>query len=426
MQLFTASKGNAGRWKSVKQLAICRPNYNYMHPCISQDGQTLFFTTDSPSGEGGTDIYYSVKRKDGKWSKPRNMGPNINTTMNEGFPFLHADGKLYFCSKGHVGYGGYDIFMTEKDEAGQWKKAINIGKPFNSSHDDVSFYLQSDKSNGFFTSSREGGDDDIYIFKINEEPIETTPVVKPAEVQLLEMEEKLANSTPVPPIYNIIELIKRAYASLGVEMNDQNAGSPPIENNMNMNTHVVSDEKLLVNKEAHEQLLESEKSAMNELENKQVEPEVVAEVEEEVADKLVVDQQLSFSAIKKHAKKNSLQTGMYCVLEKINYFPGEYLLNPSTTKALEPLAAFLNNNPSVNVEVSAHTASIGYDENNLAVSQKRAKAIFNYLLYKGIDAQRVRHIGYGETRLVNHCGNGVVCTEEEHMANERIEVRIME
>ncbi len=422
MQLFTAVKGNGGRWKSAKQLAICRPNYNYMHPCISQDGQTLFFTTDGPSGEGGTDIYYSVKRKDGKWSKPRNLGPNINTSMNEGFPFLHADSKLYFCSKGHIGYGGYDIFMSEKDEAGQWKKAINIGKPFNSSHDDVSFYLKSDMSNGFFTSSREGGDDDIYIFKISDEPVELITPTVPTEKT--KTEEGVTEPIPAQPFYNIIDLIMKVYSSLEPEMKDQYAGSLPIENNEALNSRVLSDETLLVKKEAHEQLLKSERSKMQELESNKNETEVVAGID--IADKTVVNQLLPFNAIKKHGKKNSLQTGMYCVLEKISYFPGEYLLNPSMTKELEPLASFLNDNPSVKVEVSAHTASIGYDENNLAISQKRAKAIFNYLLYKGIDAQRVRYIGFGETQLVNHCGNGVVCTEEEHMANERIEVRIVE
>jgi len=91
---------------------------------------------------------------------------------------------------------------------------------------------------------------------------------------------------------------------------------------------------------------------------------------------------------------------------------------------LEPIVKMLLAQPALKLEISAHTESIGYDENNMTISQKRAKAIKNYLLYKGVEANRVIAIGYGETKLVNHCSNGVVCEEEEHKANQRVEVRV--
>lgn len=170
MQLYSAESNGLNRWKNKEKLPFCSPQYNYMHPSISADGRWLFFVSDKPRGEGGTDIWYSKKTRTG-WSKIQNLGNQINTPTHEGFPFMDARGRLFFCSKGHPGLGGFDIFVTRRNEQGEWQEPINLGRPINSPLDDISIYISKNRKNGAFTSSRSGGDDDIFLFEIVEKEI---------------------------------------------------------------------------------------------------------------------------------------------------------------------------------------------------------------------------------------------------------------
>ena len=120
MQLYSAEY-SGGKWKNIEKLSFCRNTSNYMHPALSPDGNTLYFSSPRGGGVGGLDLYVSEKQ-DQKWSKPQNLGRIINTVAHEAYPFVDTKGRLYFCSKGHPGLGGYDLFFSEKDENGQWKK----------------------------------------------------------------------------------------------------------------------------------------------------------------------------------------------------------------------------------------------------------------------------------------------------------------
>jgi len=106
LQLFKANSTDGQNWNKAAVVPFCRKSSNYMHPAISPDGKSLFFVSDKAGGQGGTDIYVSRKQKD-RWSRPENLGEQINTDGHEGFPFMHQNGKLYFCSKGHLGLGGW-------------------------------------------------------------------------------------------------------------------------------------------------------------------------------------------------------------------------------------------------------------------------------------------------------------------------------
>lgn len=165
MQLYVAEIKN-GKFGKADKLELNSSEYNFMHPCISEDGQTLLYVSDRP-GEGGTDIYMSRRKKDG-WSRGKNLGPVINTMANEGYPFIDKEGNLYFCSKGHSGLGGYDIFFAERSQDNTWQKPINLGRPFNSQQDDISIFLLKNGKEGAFTSSRNGSDD-IFLFSIESE-----------------------------------------------------------------------------------------------------------------------------------------------------------------------------------------------------------------------------------------------------------------
>ncbi len=135
------------------------------HPAISPDGETLYFVSDMPGGIGGKDIWKSSKIGDGQWGEPVNMGTVINTPGDEMFPYVRADGMLYFSSDTHIGFGGLDIFRAEKDELGNWQVS-NMGRPINSEGDDFGIVFQDKDERGMFSSSRGSakGVDNIYSF----------------------------------------------------------------------------------------------------------------------------------------------------------------------------------------------------------------------------------------------------------------------
>ncbi len=165
LNIFSAQKLN-DKWENISEMSFNESGYNTLHPSISPDMDELFFASDRPGGYGGYDLYF-VRRIGGEWSSPINLGPQVNTPNNEVFPFIHADGTLYFSSDGHGGQGSQDIFYTNRNRD-LWKRPINLGEPFNSSSDDLGLIIDRDNKNGYFSSSRSGGKgkDDVYNFSI--------------------------------------------------------------------------------------------------------------------------------------------------------------------------------------------------------------------------------------------------------------------
>lgn len=172
LKIFSAKKSREG-WKDIKELELNDQESSCAFPSINREGNMLFFTSDHGGGYGGKDIYYSVLQN-GVWSKPKNAGKMINTPGDERYPFIHADGTLYFSSTGLPGYGGMDIFKCVPNKLGEFGKPENLGKPFNGATDDFGFYLDGTYSKGFFSSDRSGGvgSDDIYSFEYTDVPFE--------------------------------------------------------------------------------------------------------------------------------------------------------------------------------------------------------------------------------------------------------------
>lgn len=165
LQVYTAVF-NGVTWDSLVKLPFNNPDFNYLHPTISADDDLMIIASDLPGGYGGMDLYAVVK-EEGKWSKLVNLGGTVNTIGNEVFPYLAADGTLYFSSDGHGGFGNLDMFYTQR-QLGEWTAPVNLGVPFNSPTDDFGFIVDRDNINGYFSSDRKGGfgEDDIYSFYI--------------------------------------------------------------------------------------------------------------------------------------------------------------------------------------------------------------------------------------------------------------------
>lgn len=169
MQIYQASKDSAELWGDVKKLPFNNTSYNFMHPTISAEGDVLYLSSDVPGGQGGMDLYM-VKKVGETWGQMVNLGPTVNTPGNEVFPYIGADGALYFSSDGHGGRGSLDLFVTvQSGGSAKWSTPENLGTPFNSEFDDFGLIVDSENKNGYFSSERSGGfgADDIYSFYID-------------------------------------------------------------------------------------------------------------------------------------------------------------------------------------------------------------------------------------------------------------------
>ncbi len=163
VKLFSMTYPKKGK-RVITELPFNSDSFSVAHPALSADGNTLYFVSDMPGGFGGSDIYMS-KKENGIWLKPMNLGKAVNTPHDETYPFVAADGSLYFSSNGFDGLGGLDVYRTTLTN-GKWIRPENLHAPINSNYDDFAFTIKSDNKTGFFTSNRTGGkgEDDIYTF----------------------------------------------------------------------------------------------------------------------------------------------------------------------------------------------------------------------------------------------------------------------
>lgn len=171
LQIYMTHRESGESWSKPRPVDFANPEINMMHPAISPDGQWLVFASDRGRGEGGLDLWITSRTATG-WTRAEPISETINTSGHEGFPWIAADGRLFFASKGHLGYGGYDLFVTQRTEDGQWTSPINLGRPFNSPLDDITFYMAPDGQGGYFSSTRDGEDDDLYRWMKDGSPSE--------------------------------------------------------------------------------------------------------------------------------------------------------------------------------------------------------------------------------------------------------------
>ena len=166
LKIYEADWGPYNDWINVRELPFNSNAYSCMHPALSPDGSRLYFASDMPGGFGQRDIYM-VEKMDGKWSKPINLGPRINTAGNESYPFFHESGYFFFASDGHPGEGGLDLYMMDMGGK-RWGELVNLGKPFNTPDDDFGFLMHPTGARGYFSSNRQDGlgKDDIYMFYV--------------------------------------------------------------------------------------------------------------------------------------------------------------------------------------------------------------------------------------------------------------------
>ncbi len=391
LKLYRASR-NGNYWTDIAELPFNSTEYSVAHPTLSQDNSKLYFASDMPGTNGISDIYVVDINTDGTFGDPMNLGPQINTEGRDTFPFISKTGELYFATDGHLGLGGLDVFVCNNLKSPGKDNIYNLGRPINSAKDDFAFVIDDETKVGYFTSNRAGGrgSDDIYkLIKIK--PIET-----PCEA-LIAGTVTNKNTGEIIPGASII--IYDSKSQIVKELKSEAKGE--FSFNLDCTEEAFT---AIGTKETFTQGTESFTISKENLEVKLnlelVPEEVVAEVGTDLA-KL-----LDLNPIYFDFDKSFIRADARIELEKVIAYMQEY--------------------PSVKIDVRSHTDSRGRDGYNLSLSKRRNKSTVQYIIDTGIASNRLTGEGYGETRHINKCSNGVKCTEEEHQLNRRSEFIVVE
>jgi len=327
------------------------------HPTLSEDGLMIIFAADFSGGQGGKDLWYATRKKSSdKFGRAKNLGPVINTTEDELFPFLRNDTILYFASNGHIGMGGLDIFKSTRDGE-SWSIPKNLGSPMNSNKDDYAIIFNPEaEEEGYFTSNRKEyenirskGGDDIWYF-----------IVPPVE-------------------FTISGIVKDNRTLQFIEGADVKM--------------VGSDGTSIITK--------TNSIGRYEFNNKQVNKQTTYELA--VSDTGYFSVKGTITTVGIERSKDFVRDFMLepipkkpIVLPEILYDLAKWDLKPQYQDSLQGLITTLDENPTLIVEIASHTDSRDSDERNDILSQKRAQSVVDYLILRGIDPDRLVAKGYGE------------------------------
>jgi len=396
-QIFSSRKSGLD-WSNPEKLKITEDSVVIAHPAISEDNLTLYFVSNLPGGYGGKDIWKITRPNEGgEWSSPVNLGDDINTPGDEMFPYIHADGSLYYSSDGRIGLGGLDIFKAVLMETGRWT-VENLRPPINSSSDDFSIVFENETERGYFSSNRKGrGNDEIYSFYLPPLKFNISGIVRDDKSNLI------LKGTTVKSI-----------GSDGITVEAVTGDEGTFRFMLNPNTDYV----FIASKEGY--LSGKERETTKGLEKS--------------ADFNTV---IYLSAVDQVIE-----------LPNIFYDFAKWDLRPESMVSLDRLVETLNDNPNVTIELMSHTDSRGTDEDNIILSQRRAQSVVDYLISKGIAPDRLQAKGYGEavpkevdekiTQEYNFLKVGQVLTEEfinalssveqqekAHQVNRRTEFKVL-
>ena len=379
-------------WEYRGEFSHNSDNYSTGHPSIDKSGNVLYFTSDMPGGYGGSDLYFSTF-SGGYWSDPINLGPEVNTTGDESFPFISNDGLLYFSSDGHGGLGGLDVFFSIP-EGGVFSTVENMGYPVNSPKDDFSFTLDEIGMEGYFASDRTGsrGSDDLFSLRIKYIPVIIRGIVKDSETDEVLPDTKIS--------------VINEYADTIFVSTTRTDGQFEFEVNKGMEYIIEADNQDYY---LNEVVIQTDDLRMND------------EAYAEILLEYMVDDGYPEPIMMEEEDGEPLQI---LQIEYIDFDFGGTDIRQNAALTLDDLIALLLEFPEMEIRIESHTDSQGDDEENMLLSKRRAKSTFDYVNSRGIDQSRVRYAGYGETQLLNDCINND-CTEEERAANNRTIVKVV-
>jgi outer membrane protein OmpA-like peptidoglycan-associated protein len=350
---------------------------------FSPDGNYLFFVSDKKGGFGGTDIYWSKKNTDGAWAAPVNMGKEVNTAEDEFSPYLNADGKtFYFSSQAHNSMGGFDIFQSIIDLSIAPLISVstptNLGYPINTVGDEIYFVWSADNKRAYFSSAREGGfgDKDLYLLE--------RPEARAALVLLKGTISDCKSKQFIQANISVTDI--ESGKSIGKYVSNSSTGKYIVT--------LPAGKNYAINAEAKGYLFHSKNINIPKLENFK-----------EIDDVICLDK---------------IDIGSKIVLNNVFFDVNKATLRKESEIELDKLFDILSKNPKIKIEVAGHTDSDGDTQANLTLSDGRAHAVMDYLIAKGISADRIIYIGHGEDKPV--VAND---TPENKQLNRRTEIKIL-
>ncbi|MGY3795009.1 OmpA family protein [Aquimarina sp. 433] len=391
LKIYRSYKNTQGGWTTPQNLSINSDEYSTAHPALSVDEKTLYFSSDMPGGEGQSDIYQVAINADGSLGEPKNLGNRINTEGKETFPFISSNNDLYFASDGHIGLGGLDVYVTRLNpQTDEEKLVVNIGKPVNGPDDDFAFIVDDESKRGYFSSNRDGGrgKDDIYSF-LQLEDLKSFCEITIAGVVKDKDTEELLTGTKVS-IYDSSNNLLESFI-----VGDDAAYS-----------HVVKcSSKYFVRAEKEEYTT--------------IEKLVETPGKTETLDVPLL--------LEKKVKTANVGDDLAKVLSlnPIYFDFDQSYIRADAAVELAKVIEVMNQYPDMKIDVRSHTDSHGDDAYNMWLSDQRAKSTVKYMVSKGISADRLTSKGYGETQLVNDCGNDSNCTKAEYQLSRRSEFIIV-
>lgn len=386
LQIYKSHLMHAGtnkeHWSEPETLPFNSNQYSTAHPTLNDDGTKMYFASDMPGTLGQSDIFMVDIHADGTFGKPQNLGSNVNTEGRESFPFV-TNSELYFASDGRPGLGGLDIYVTTISN-GSFSMPENIGAPANSPKDDFAFIINPETRKGFLSSNRDGGigNDDIYKF------VES---------------KKLGCSQNLNGI--VTDRISKAILP-NTKLTLSHSDFTPIST-------VISDENGRYNFTVScgdSYYIKAEKQDYSSEESSVIIPDNSGETNLNIS----LDRSIQAVSLGDDLAITLKLNPIYFDLDKSD-------IRPDAELELQRVIAVLNQNPTMTIDIRSHTDSRQTKPYNKALSEARAKSTQTYLIENGISASRLTSKGFGETKLINRCADGVDCTEEEHQQNRRSE-----
>lgn len=444
------------KWENITEVPFNANEYSVGHPSVSPDGNALYFVSDMPGGEGGTDLWVVYKQGEG-WGAPVNMGPRINTPANEMFPWVSATGVFYFASNGHPGMGGLDLYRVTS-MGSEFEKVQNMGYPVNSPRDDFALVIDEKSGIGFFSSNRKGGkgDDDIYAFTQRQileglvvdnktgEPIDnakveiygvkglTTVVRTDAEGRFtygldrntdymlvgscdkyLEAKEKISTVSfdPSVPVDAVIRLSKDesapVYALKGKVETDS------IDNLLGTTVRIRAKEVVVTVDENGN--FEYNLAPDTDYEVR-IEKEGYMDQVMDLTTKGLEPGEMSLSAMLLRLMPD---TALY----KIYYDYADASVRSDAYQELDRVINYMKRNPRVKLRLVSHADARGRQSSNEVLSKRRSQSAYAYLIKHGVEKNRLEQIWLGERKPANDCIDGKDCTEEEYQENRRTEIQ---
>lgn len=376
-------KDSVDTWENVTELPFNSNEYSVAHPALSPDGKWLYFASDMPGGKGQSDLWKVEITGENTYGVPVNLGDRINTEGKETFPFVTNESELYFSSDGYPGLGGMDIYMAKINKDASYNEPINVGAPANSKMDDFAYIIDTKTRKGYLTSNRDGGKgyDDIYKF------LETRKLVCEQELSGIVTDLKTGEILP-------------------------NTKVTLFDEKFNKLAEVVSDDKGFYKFDT----VECGKTyyVRAEKEDYETKEQKITISKEDGKTDLPIQ-------LEKKLKQVTVGDDLADVFG-INYILfdlDKWDIRPDAEVDIAKVLDVMNTYPSMKIDIRSHTDCRASDKYNQKLSERRAKSTRDWLVAHGIAPERLTSKGYGESQLINHCKDGVKCSEEEHQKNRR-------